>query len=603
MTRRGCVVRPRLQSGARLMLGVCLLLGSSKLYGQREVIATASAATSQTPAAPTPSAPATPAAPPITIRPVSYVPEAPSQSPSSTPMLPPSALLSGLTNSLNATSPRAPVGGTSVPSAGSPSAPSRIASSGMAVPPAVVSIEVVEPGQLLLGRSFTHEIVVRNMGGRTIAELHIEEPLPVDVRVLKADPPALKRDTRLTWELRRLEPGGERRLTVELEPSHPGDLDLRPLVSFQTGNGLHTRVVRPPFSLEISADRVRVMRGEPIRFRIQLANHGDVPIRNVKIYDMLPPELHHPSGPKLGIERFGDLLPGESRTIDLETSAVASGAIRNEILAQADQGVEAKAGVDVVVSEPNLVLKIAGPTQTVTQRELDFQLEVANPSALTAKNVRLVQALPPSFEIVSSNGASLDNNQHALVWSLTDLGAGQRHRVTFRIKAGDGGDWPMTAAVFSQNFSEAVIKHTLHAEAAPSLKLEIHAREERLSVGADTIVFMHIFNKGDAPCAGVRLTVTLPDSVAPFKAEGPSSEQIEKQQVRFAPLAKLEAHGDVVYRLHIRGRRVGNGPIRVELMAEKQTAAEKEISIQVTAASASAAAAETSKSLRGETLR
>jgi uncharacterized repeat protein (TIGR01451 family) len=601
MTRRGWVVRPRLLTGVGLMLGACLLLGPGRLYGQREVIATASAV----PSTPNPPATRVPAPPPKTIQQVSYVPDPPSNAPASQPpatppMVPPSALLSGLTNSSSATSPAAPriaTGGTPVPPAP--------LTGGMPAPPAVLSVEVVGPDRLLLGQPFTHEIVLRNVGGRTIAELHIEEPLPAEAHVLKADPPALKQDNRLTWDLHQFEAGGERRLKVELEPSRPGEMDLRPLVSFQMDNGLRTQVVRPPFSIEISADRTQVMRGERIRFRIQLANHGDAPIRNIKIYDTLPSGLYHPSESAskiISVQHFGDLMPGETRGLPLEVTAVEPGPIHNEIFAQADRGVEAKGAVDLVVTEPSLSLRLDGPTQTVTQRELDFHLEVANPGSLTAKNVRLVQTLPPTFEVVSANGASLDSTQHALVWSLTDLGAGQRHRVTFRIKASDGGDWPMTAAVLSQNFPEAVVKHTLHADAAARLKLEVHARAERLTVGAETVVSIHVFNKGGAACAGVRLTATLPEAVAPFRAEGPSSEQIDNQQVRFAPLPRLDAHGDVVYSIHVRGRQAGKGPLRVELAAEKQTPVDKEISIQVNAAG-EATMAETTKSLPGETLR
>jgi uncharacterized repeat protein (TIGR01451 family) len=600
MTRRGWLVRPRLLLGAGLMLGACLLLGSSRLYGQREVIATASTVTSETPAT------HAPAAPPKMIQQASYVPDPSNNGPAGQPqspasIVPPSALLSGLATSPSApttAAPRMTTGGTPVPLTGGTPVP---LTGGTPVPPAVLSVEVVGPDRLLLGQPCTYEIVLRNMGGQTIAELHVEEPLQADVHVLKADPPALKQDNRLAWDLHQFEAGGERRLKVELEPSHPGELDVQPLVSFRLGNGLRTQVIRPPFSIEISADRAKAMRGERIRFRIQLVNHGDAPIRNIKIYDSLPSGLHHPNGPRIGVN-FGDLLPGQTRSIDLETTAVESGPIHNEILAQADRGVEAKGAVDVVVTEPSLSLRLDGPTQTAAQRELDFHLEVANPASLTAKNIRLVQALPPSFEVVSLNGASLDSNQHALVWSLTDLGAGQRQRVTFRIKAGDGGDWPMTAAVLSQNFPEAVVKHTLHVDAAAMLKLEVHAREDHLAVGAETIVSIHVFNKGNAPCAGIRLTAVLPEAVVPFKAEGPSSEQIENQQVRFAPLDKLDAHGDVVYCIHVRGRQAGKGPLRVELTAERHTPVDKEISVGVNAAGETATA-EFTKSVPGETLR
>ncbi len=591
MTRRAWIVRPRLHAGAGLMLGACLLVASGRLYGQREVIATSSAVKPESVAAPRSTVAPAPATPPRTIQQVSYVPDSPNTTPVNQPpapaaMVPPSALLSGMASSSIPTTSAAP----------------RMDSGGMSPPAAVLSVEVVGPDRLLLGQSFIQEIVLRNMGRRTIAAMHVEEPLPADVHVLKADPPALKQDNRLVWDLHQLEAGGERRLKIELAPGLPGELDMKPLVSYRIDNGLRTQVVRPPFSIEINADRTKAMRGERIRFRIQLANHGDAPIRNIKIYDSLPPGLHHPSGQIICVPHFGDLLPGETRSIDLETTAVESGPIHNEILAQADRGVEAKAAVDVVISEPSLALRIDGPAQTATDRESDFQLEVANPASVTAKNIRLVQALPPTFEVVSMNGAALDSTTHTLVWSLTDLGAGQRQRVTFRVKPHDGGDLPMTAAVLSQNFPEAVVKHTLHVEAAAMLKLEVHCREERLSVDAETIISIRVLNKGTAPCASVQLTATLPESVAPFKVEGPSSEQIEKQQVRFAPLPQLDAHGYVVYLIHVRGRQAGKGSLRIELSAEKHMPVDKEISIQVNA-DREAARAESTKSLPGETLR
>jgi uncharacterized repeat protein (TIGR01451 family) len=579
------------------MLGACLLLGSGRLYGQREIIATAETVTTS-PAA------GAPGATPRTIQSTAYVPDAPQPPPS--PMLSPSALLNGMTRTGGTPVPSAATGGMSVPPlpGGKPFQPPTggapvpsTAVGGMLGQPAVLSVDVVGPDRILLGQPLAHEIVVRNVGGQPIAELHVEEPVPVDARVRKADPPAVKHDNRLVWDLPYLEAGGERRLKVELELGRPGELNLRPYVSVLMGNGLRAQVVRPPFSIEMSADRTQATRGESVRFRIQLANNVEEPIRNIKIYDALPSGLHHPSGPIISVQHFGDLLPGQTKGLPLETTAVESGTFHHEILAQADRGVEAKAAVDVVISEPNLSLRIEGPDKTVTQREVDFHLEAANPAGLTAKDVRLVQTLPPAFEVVSaSTGASFDSNHHALVWSLTDLGAGQRHRVTFRVRVNDGGDWPMTAAVQSQNFPEARVNHTLQAQATASLKLEVHAREDRLSVGEETVIRIRVFNKGGAPCGGVRLAAVLPESVVPFKAEGPSSEQIEKQQVHFAPLARLEAHGDVAYYVHVRGQQAGKGSLRVQLTAENQVSAEKEISIQVNEAG-------TIKSVSGETLR
>lgn len=579
------------------MLGACSLLDSERLYGQREVIATSVPVTPQTPAVPAPPRPPpapAPSSPPGTIQPVSYVEV--SQPPPAA-MVPPAGLLSGMPTGAKPVPPM-PVGEMPVPPAAVP------ATGGMPAPPqtaaAMLTVEVAGPNRLLLGQPLVHEIILRNKGGQSIAEVHVEEPLPAGTRVRKVEPPAVAHGNRLFWDLRHVEAGGERRLKIELEAGQPGEWDLRPYVTFLTGNGLHTQVIRPPFNIEIRADKTQATRGERIRFRIQLANHGDAPVRNIKIYDDLPAGLHHPGGSKIGVEHFGDLLPGETKSIALETTAVASGPFHNEVLALADRGVEAKAALDGVIVEPNLSLRLDGPTQTVTHRDMDFSIEVANPAALTAQNVRLVQALPPAFEVVAaSSGASLDAGQHALVWSLSELGGGQRQRVTFRIKVNAAGDWPMSAVVRSQNFPEAHFKNSLHAEATAALKLDVRVREDHLAVGDETVFSLHVLNKGDAPCAGVQLSAVLPDAVVLLEAKGPSDGRVEKQQILFAPLDHLDANGDAIYRLRVRGRQAGHGSLHVALTAQKQNPAERDISIQVQdSASAGQANSSSTEALR-----
>lgn len=582
MTLREWGVRLRRRAGGvrpLLLLGACLLLATGRLFGQREVIATAVTATPQTPPPPErgrPTRSPRPAPPPGAIQQAAFVPE-PSRSPPSgtgvspgggnTSMLPPTALLSGMSTSVAEQPERA-----RRPRSGA--APATTA--------AAVAVEVRGPRRLLLGQPLAYEIVLRNTGERPVAELHVEEPLPPGVRALKADPPALTHDHRLTWDLRKLEVGGERRLKVELNPGRAGELDLRPYVTFLGGDGLRTKVTRPPFSVAMSADRTKAARGERLRFTIRVANHGDTPITNIHLYDHLPPELHHPQGAKIGTDRFGDLRPGQTRTITLETTAVKSGTFRNEVLAQADHGLEARAAVEGTITEPSLSLRLDGPAKTVTRRVVEFHLRAANPTPLPAKNVRLVQTLPPTFEVVSASpGASLDRQQHTLVWSLSDLRAGQRQTVTFRVRADLAGDWPLCAALLSQDLPEVRVCHTLHAEAAAALKLEVRAGKEQLAVGEETVFRMHVFNKGDAPCAGLRLTASLPEAVTLLDARGPSNAQVEPHRVSFAPLAQFDNHADGIYRLRVRGRQADTGSLRVELTADEQAPVVREISIQV----------------------
>jgi uncharacterized repeat protein (TIGR01451 family) len=584
MKARGWVVLQRRFTANGLLLIACLLGTVARVEAQPEVIATAAPVAPSTQVVPAPM--------PSEIQPVSYAATSPPVSPPPNPRpmlsLPPtvSADEPDVKDPMKTTTP-------------SPAVATPLGTT--------LSVEVLGPDRLQEGQPLTEEIVLHNVGVRPLAEIHLEQPLPDGVRVVRTDPPAVMRDKRLTWDLRHLEAGGERRLKIELNPGTLRELDLRPYVTFLPSNGLLTRIVRPPFSVEMTADVTKAARGERIRFTIRATNNGETPIGHIKLYDTLPAGLFHPRGPKIGIPNFGDLQPGESRSVTLETTSVDCGSFRNEVLVQADFGVEARAGVEVVVAEPDLTLHVDGPKQCDTQHEVDFRIEVANLGTTTAHNVRLVQALPPTFDFGSaSTGASLDKSQHALVWSLSDLNAGERQSVTFRCKASLAGDWPMTTAVFSRDRAETRVASTLHAEAAlatAALKLEVQAREEHVGVGTETVYRLHVFNNGDATCTGLRLSASLPEAVTPFKTEGPSDGRIENLQVTFAPLAQLDGHSDVVYRLHVRGRQAGKGTLKVELTADQQTLAAKEICIQVEEAARTATNAERDNSPSSEKLR
>lgn len=590
-------MRDRRLAGAVLLLAAGGLLVAERAHGQRgddaaatpltggrTVIATSVPAPADTPSVPGPLPPVG-SPPPLTrsapqapspIQPAAFVPpdppppnaSAPAPAPlASSPSTPPAPMPSNGLMSGVLTAPATPGAATQPAALANANAPQ-------------VSVDVLGPEQVAFGQPLVHEIVVRNTGGQPVAEVHVEEPLPPGAQVLRADPPLAGKGERPSWDLGTLEAGAERRLKIEVRPGDAGELQLRPSVTFLSG-GLRTRVVRPAFDVQMSADRDKTTKGGRVTFTIRASNHGDAPIRNIKLTDTLPAGLKHPAGKTIGAP-LGDLQPGETRTIALETTAEEAGTFRNEVLAQADSGIEGRAGIEVVVAEPSLAVHLDGPKQGQTQRELEFHVEVSNPGPAAATKLRLVQALPASIEpTAASSGARFDTAQHNLVWMLPDLAAGQRQRVTFRAKAGAAGDWPLYTTVGADGVPEIRAANVLHVEATAVLALEARAREERVAVGEETVYEMHVFNQGDAACSGVRLTVWLPDEVMPLAPEGPMPGKVQQQQVQFLPLSQLPPRGDAVYRIRVRGQRPGKAHVRVELASDKERPVQSEISIQV----------------------
>ncbi len=569
----------RLLTAKGLLAGACLLWPVAPLLAQRQVIATSVPVTTTTPAAPTPS----PRSSEVQL--ATYVPEPP---PAARPIEPPHSILPPTI----ASAERLPF------VASTPANPAATA-----IPATMLSVEVVGPERIQQGQPLAYEIILRNRGTKTLAEIHVEQPMPDGVRVVRTEPPATARDHRLLWDVPRLEVGGERRLKVEADLASVGALEVRPIATFASSVGWHARAVRPPLSLELHADRTNVPRGGAIHFTIRLANGGEEPIRHLKLYVTLPPGMHNPLGPKM-VKKLDDLQPNEARTLTLEATGVETGTFRNHIEAQADLGVVAQAHLDAIVEEPTLSLKVEGPKQYQAGIDLDYRIEVANPTGFTARNVRLIQTLPPALAVVSaSNGASLDKTQGSLVWSLSDLNAGERQTVLFRCKASQNGEWPLTTAVLSQNLAEARVQTSLRSEEAVALRLEVQAREERLTAGTETTYRLHVFNDGEAAASDLRLSAVLPDALTPLSAEGPSAGRIDRQRVIFAPLTRMEGRSDGVYRLRIRARQPGKGILRIELTAENREPIVKEISIQAEGSAIPPTNGENANSFSGGMLR
>lgn len=570
---------------AVLLLGAGMLLAAGSSRGQRSAAPTVIATSVPMPAQsrPTPTMPAA-------IQQVSFTPDPPPPAPAPPPRPMRNGLLSsGLTSGSVASPPPMTTTTSDPPSASA----------------AAVSVDVRGPDHVPQGQPLRHEIIVRNIGGRNLDGVRIEEPLPPKAQLLTSDPPGKMQGDRLTWDLGHLEAGGERHLKVEVRPGDDAEMHLRPYVVFTSGTGLRTQVVRPPLSIDMKADHPKTTRGGRVTFDIRVFNNGNSMIHNVKLYDRLPPELRHPAASErrlIGITNFGDLAPGQSRPIALETTAIKAGRCRNEIIAQADGGLETRGSVDVEISEAALALDLRGPKQGRTRQELDFQLEVANPGPMPAAKVRVVQSLPRSFEVIaSSSGGGIDEAQHALVWSLYDLAPGQRQMIAFRVKVNAAGEWPLYSAVSAENVPESRKANVLRIDGSATLTLEIRAGEESLAEGEETECELHVFNEGDAASSGVRLTAWLPDAVTPLEANGPTHGQIQRQQVSFAPLESLPPGGNTIYRVRLRAGRGGSGPLRVELAAEHEQPLRKEISLQIRGTSS--AAAENSKSASARALR
>jgi uncharacterized repeat protein (TIGR01451 family) len=449
-------------------------------------------------------------------------------------------------------------------------APAVSGASGSAAPRgrgAQVSVEASGPPAAAPDEPARFEIVVRCTGAVAAAGVRVEAALPPGARLLQSTPAADVHGDRLAWALGNLDPGGERRIRLELQAGGLDDLTLRPGVTFASAAAARARVARPPFAVaQLGPDAVE--RGAKETFRIQVSNNGPGVVRHVLLRDRLPPGLQHPQGGVVEAD-IDALQPGETRTLPLEVTAVEAGEFVNAVEAVAEGGLHAEAKRPVRVDDVRLGLKLDLPRRAAAGRDLDVRLEAANPGAHPAAGVRLTLSLPDGLDFVSAAGGAYDPAARRVVWATGALEKGQTQVATAKLRGRATGEWTCQATAAAERLGEARASQPVRVEGAPALRVEFAPAGEAVAAGVESVVELRVSNQGDGPATNVRLTAVAPDVLTPLSVEGPAPGRVAGRQASFDLLPALAPRQTVVYRVKVRGGSRGEGRWQADLNADQ----------------------------------
>jgi uncharacterized repeat protein (TIGR01451 family) len=224
------------------------------------------------------------------------------------------------------------------------------------------------------------------------------------------------------------------------------------------------------------------------------------------------------------------------------------------------------------VNEPSqpLELLVDGPRQATIGRDLELRLQATNPRKTAAANIRLVQSVPQGLEVVAAGpGAVTAPGGQGLMWSLGTLAPGQKEVRTCTLRPRAAGDWPLYAVLTGDGTGDIQSSHSVHIDGPPPLALDVQARDDVLTVGAENVYEVRVHNPGSVPATNVRLTALVPEELVALQPQGPAEAQVQPSQVLFGRLARLEPQAIAVYQVRVRGRRPGQGRLRLQLGADQ----------------------------------
>ena len=451
-----------------------------------------------------------------------------------------------------------------------------------------VSIELVAPESISVGRPFDYELVVRNGGPTAVDNVRAEEVLPARAELVATDPPAERAGDHLVWSLGAIAAGGESRIKITVKPADEGALRSRATVSFSTAVESRMMVTRPRIGVGLTGPATARV-GEPVAFRLTVSNTGSGPAAKVTLQARFSAGLSHPAGELIEAE-LHDLPAGESKTLTLEAVAAGAGAEVCVVTCTADGNPAEQARAEVALVEPLLTVAPTGPDKCMVNARPKFTIELANPGTAATDPVTLWAVVPEGFEFVEAgDGGQFQAESRAVGWRLPALPAAGSRTISLTLKAvapasgtlsviARAGAEPPAAdgAVVTAGHRppagkplEVRVDSPLSAEGVPALRFQVLDMEDPVEVGKDAVYEIRVMNQGTGPCTGVNLAIELADATTATGAEGPTTGRVSGGQIAFDAIERLSVKEEVVFKVRVRGDRAGDSRFRARVSCDQ----------------------------------
>jgi uncharacterized repeat protein (TIGR01451 family) len=395
-----------------------------------------------------------------------------------------------------------------------------------------LTVEVLAPQVMNLGQSASLKVVVRNNGSHEAQEVVVRDMLPDGLDFISSQPePAHKVDSLLTWSIGTLAAGAERSIALNVKPSKVGAFDHGATVSMKTGGRSRTMVREPKLKIELNPSTTRVLRGQPVEFKIAVTNTGDGPARRVKVQVKLSPGLVFEAGEPNEdniFEQTIDLIPkGERIALPSVLAETKVGGEQSCLVAAQSPDVipgaeEAKFLQKVVVTEPKLAVTLTGPKDRFTDNVAKYDIVVENPGSATAKNVKIQATVPLGGRLFAvPAGARFDPQSRKLTWTRPQLEPGEKG-VVFSFEARMVSIGLFNVAVEARGDSGLYAPATFATNVAGLAVIDLEVKENLrvVDIGDTTVYKIQISNNGTKAATGINVSAELSKAIEPRLGDG-----------------------------------------------------------------------------------
>ena len=243
--------------------------------------------------------------------------------------------------------------------------------------------------------------------------------------------------------------------------------------------------------------------GQECDVELVVQNTSKAIVRSVMTEAMIPADVEVLASIPSPIEgsesptwTFGELKPGETRTIAMKMVPRQRGDIRLEALVR----LTGFSTSEFSVQEPMLSVAVTGPETVEVGEQVSYVVRVSNPGTGIASNVVIQAAIPEGLEHRSGSILSID---------IGTLNAGESRQARLSVTAVKGGPQEMAVRVIAAgDLTDETVANVTVAE--PQLKIAIVGPTDQMT-GRTSDYRMSVSNSGNVPSANVRAKYRIPE--------------------------------------------------------------------------------------------
>lgn len=465
-----------------------------------------------------------------------------------------------------------------------------------------IALQMAGPSRGSIGSTLTYRIDVSNPGGVTATGVSVNSDIPEGLSYLNSTPAAAANGPRLQWSLGDIEAGQMRSIEINLRADRAGTISNCATASTAEGltaqNCAATTVTVP--SLEVTVNgpsRVRV--GDQVVFDITIANRSDVLATDLVLINRFDAGLQHEvSGSP--IERdLENLEPGQARRVQIAFTATQPGEQCSVAEVEANAGAASTARACVVVeaatappatipSEPQpqpqppttpgqaqVQVRKTGPASRLVGNMALFAIEVTNSGSVPLTNVKVVDNYDTSLDPQqASDGYEIVGQD--LVWTESSLAPGETAKFEINCRCTQAIERSCNrVTVTADGGVRADDEFCLTIESPPAgLTMSLSDLNDPVEVGKQLTYEIRVQNQGQAADGNITVTVQLPREFSPVAigTSGPTSQTIEGQTIRFAPVAELGVGETLTYRVRVQANTAGMVRVMASLSSQSLAA-------------------------------